>query len=93
MATNADVTLDAPQMMKASGRKRNGNLVAEKLATSGPARDDLAMILASLQTMRDGDFSVRLPVAWTGLEGKIADTFNDINAANERIAGELKRVG
>ena len=45
---------------------------------SSPA---LGMILAALQTMRDGDFSVRLPVLWTGLEGKIADTFNEIIAA------------
>jgi HAMP domain-containing protein/CheY-like chemotaxis protein/signal transduction histidine kinase len=58
-----------------------------------PLPEDLALILASLQTMRDGDFSVRLPVAWTGLKGKIADTFNDIIAANERMALELKRVG
>ena len=43
--------------------------------------------------MRDGDFSVRLPVAWVGLEGKIADTFNDIVAANEQMAAELNRVG
>ncbi len=53
----------------------------------------LGSILAALQTMRDGDFSVRLPVAWTGLEGKIADTFNDIIAANEQMARELNRVG
>ncbi len=43
--------------------------------------------------MRDGDFSVRLPGAWTGLEGKIADTFNEIVSANEQMAQELKRVG
>src|SRR5437764_839254 len=43
--------------------------------------------------MRDGDFSVRLPGSWTGLEGKIADTFNEIVAANEQMAQELKRVG
>ena len=63
------------------------------LATSPPTSVDLGLILAGLQTMRDGDFSVRLPVAWTGLEGKIADTFNDIIAANEQMARELKRVG
>ena len=62
-------------------------------ATSPPTSADLGLILAGLQTMRDGDFSVRLPVAWTGLEGKIADTFNDIIAANEQMARELKRVG
>jgi HAMP domain-containing protein/CheY-like chemotaxis protein/signal transduction histidine kinase len=43
--------------------------------------------------MRDGDFSVRLPGAWTGLSGKIADTFNDIVAANQQMAQELKRIG
>ena len=54
---------------------------------------ELGMILASLQTMRDGDFSVRLPGTWTGLGGKIADTFNEIVAANQQMALELKRVG
>src|SRR5207245_1442542 len=54
---------------------------------------DLSVILAGLQTMRDGDFSVRLPGAWTGLAGKIADTFNEIVAANQKMAEELKRVG
>src|SRR5215468_7571148 len=53
----------------------------------------LALILSGLQTMRDGDFSVRLPGSWTGLEGKIADTFNEIVSANEQMAQELKRVG
>ncbi len=54
---------------------------------------DLSVILSSLQTMRDGDFSVRLPGNWTGLAGKIADTFNDIVKANQQMAKELKRVG
>jgi HAMP domain-containing protein/CheY-like chemotaxis protein/signal transduction histidine kinase len=58
-----------------------------------PSAADLAAILASLQRMQQGDFSVRLPGSWTGLPGKIADTFNDIVAANEQMAGELKRVG
>ncbi|HEX8816657.1 MAG TPA: HAMP domain-containing protein [Terriglobales bacterium] len=54
---------------------------------------DLTVILASLQTMRDGDFSVRLPGTWTGMAGKIADTFNEIVTANQQMAKELKRVG
>ncbi len=40
-----------------------------------------------------GDFSVRLPSDWSGIDGKIADTFNEIVAANQKIAQELKRVG
>ena len=54
---------------------------------------DLTVILTSLQTMRDGDFTVRLPGTWVGLAGKIADTFNEIVAANQHMAQELKRVG
>src|SRR6202790_3660486 len=57
------------------------------------ASADLRAILASLQTMRDGDFSVRLPGSWTGLTGKIADTFNEIVAANQQMSRELQRVG
>ena len=53
----------------------------------------MAAILESMQTMRDGDFSVRLPVAWTGLAGKIADSFNEIVTANQQMALELRRVG
>jgi HAMP domain-containing protein/CheY-like chemotaxis protein/signal transduction histidine kinase len=70
-----------------------------KARGNGHAKDaggspvDLALILASLHSMRDGDFSVRLPGAWTGLAGKIADTFNDIVAANQQMARELTRVG
>ena len=63
------------------------------ILSAGPTASELTAILASLQTMRDGEFSVRLPGDWTGLPGKIADTFNDIAAANQQIARELKRVG
>ena len=52
---------------------------------------ELVAILASLQTMRDGDFSVRLPGHWVGIPGKIADTFNEIVAANQQMAQELMR--
>ena len=43
--------------------------------------------------MRTGDFSVRLPRDQVGIAGKIADTFNEIVAANERMAKELEEVG
>ncbi len=50
-------------------------------------------LLHALQAMRVGDFSVRLPRDQVGLAGKIADTFNDIVAANERMAQQLEQVG
>jgi len=57
------------------------------------SQPDLSVILGGLQTMRDGDFSVRLPGSWTGLPGKLADTFNDIVSTNQQMAQELKRLG
>jgi HAMP domain-containing protein/CheY-like chemotaxis protein/signal transduction histidine kinase len=72
--------------MKTTEKTANGS------PTSADTAENLSLILTSLRTMRDGDFSVRLPSAWTGLEGKIADTFNDIVAANEQMARELRRI-
>ncbi|HET9401304.1 MAG TPA: HAMP domain-containing protein [Candidatus Acidoferrales bacterium] len=70
--------------------KENGGVL---LSMGNSDAVDLGAILESLQTMRDGDFSVRLPRTWPGLAGKIADTFNEIVAANQEMARELKRVG
>ncbi len=53
----------------------------------------MAVILQSLQTMKDGDFTARLPVAWTGLAGKIADNFNEIVTANEQMAQRAEARG
>src|SRR5271156_937731 len=50
-------------------------------------------LLDALQAMRGGDFSVRLPGNLTGRAGKVADTFNDIVSANERMAEQLEQVG
>src|SRR5512141_538797 len=50
-------------------------------------------LLPALQAMRSGDFSVRMTGDHLGIEGKIADTFNEIVAANQRMAQQLERVG
>src|SRR5450432_1923427 len=50
-------------------------------------------LLHALQAMRSGDFSVRMTGEHLGVEGKIADTFNEIVAANQRMAQQLERVG
>src|SRR3989442_928802 len=61
----------------------------------GPADSSLVLptLLRALQQVRDGNFSIRLPVEWAGLSGKIADAFNDIVSSNARIADELERLG
>jgi HAMP domain-containing protein/CheY-like chemotaxis protein/signal transduction histidine kinase len=50
-------------------------------------------LLRALLAMRGGDFSVRMATDLHGIDGKIADAFNDIVAANERMAQQLERVG
>src|SRR6185437_3224013 len=60
---------------------------------NGVATFDPHELLHALQAMQVGDFSVRLPGDRTGIEGKIADTFNAIVSANQRMAQQLERVG
>jgi HAMP domain-containing protein len=43
-------------------------------------------------SFRQGDFSVRMPEDLTGVNGKIADAFNDIAIISERRARETARV-
>src|SRR5207249_3673210 len=59
----------------------------------GGASPELYELLNALQSMRVGDFSVRLSGGQIDVLGKIADTFNEIIAANERMAQQLERVG
>ena len=84
----------APTQSKTT--KKNGHVSSKSGNGDGHVNGtatDLHVLLYGLQSMRDGDFSVRLPGDWTDLEGKIADTFNAIVAANQKMAQELRRVG
>src|SRR5262245_38404014 len=47
---------------------------------------DAKLLLKTLTALKKGDFSVRLPSDWAGVNGKIADTLND------RLAKEMERV-
>ncbi|MEX0729085.1 MAG: HAMP domain-containing protein [Planctomycetaceae bacterium] len=49
-------------------------------------------ILSAMIAFRDGDFSVRLPIEWSGTEGRIAEAFNQTIAQEERITRETVRV-
>src|SRR5437660_2190168 len=55
--------------------------------------DSMQDLLHALQAMRAGDFSVRMTGDHLGIEGKIADTFNEIVASNQRMAQQLEHVG
>src|SRR5262245_60913692 len=53
---------------------------------------DATILLTALTALKKGDFSVRLPVEWTGVAGKMADTFNEVIELNERMVRELGRL-
>ena len=67
----------------------------ETLSTPGQQSEgsSLQKLLSALQLVRGGDFSVRMPGHSVGIEGKIADTFNEIVAANQQMAQQLELVG
>jgi HAMP domain-containing protein len=75
-------------------RSANGTLnSALKQGETDGSGEDLRALLQAMQAMRTGDFSVRMSTDHTGMLGKIADTFNEIVSANERMAQQLERVG
>src|ERR1700716_667701 len=75
--TTPPVSLARPK----NGSRLNGNEL------------DFKQLLSALRAFRRGDFSARLPEDWTGIAGKIADTFNDVIATNQRMTKELDRIG
>src|SRR5438445_531110 len=63
-----------------------------KVAQSNGSEFDTAQLLAALMAFKRGDFSARLPEDWTGVPGKIADTFNAVIETNQRTTRELERI-
>jgi HAMP domain-containing protein/CheY-like chemotaxis protein/signal transduction histidine kinase len=53
---------------------------------------DPKLLLRTLQSLRKGDFSARLPEDRTGTTGKIYDTFNEVITLNQALVHELERV-
>jgi HAMP domain-containing protein/signal transduction histidine kinase/DNA-binding response OmpR family regulator len=53
---------------------------------------DRRRLLTALTQFKRGDFEARLPEDWTGVDGKIADTFNEVVQINQRMASELERL-
>src|SRR5688500_5579102 len=53
---------------------------------------DRGELLKSLRAFKRGDFSVRMPLNLTGIDGEIAQTFNDVVEMEEVKAIEIARV-
>src|SRR5689334_1517269 len=63
----------------------------DKASELGP-KDFDRLLLRTLTAVKKGDFSVRMPVEFTGTPGKIADTLNEIIEMNERMTSEIERI-
>ena len=53
---------------------------------------DLKLLLNVLMEVRQGNFSVRMPLEWEGINGKIADALNDIIALGDKTSRGLEQV-
>ena len=54
---------------------------------------DRSELLKALRAFRRGDFSVRMPANLSGMDGDIAQAFNDVVEMNEALVAEITRVG
>ncbi len=72
------MTLDRPR------RNGNGDMIADDTFKK--------QLLTVLTLLKEGDFSARLPSDLTGLDGKVADTLNNVAAHAERFGEGLNRL-
>jgi HAMP domain-containing protein/CheY-like chemotaxis protein/signal transduction histidine kinase len=76
---------------------RKPNLDRAKSAkVNSPAQDGSEarsrQMLAAMFAFRDGNFSVRLPADWNGVEAQIAGAFNQVISHEDRLSREVERL-
>ena len=80
------------------GIKEKSNGLRKKNAVAGidndaPENFDSKKLLKVLMEVKNGNFTVRMPIDEVGLNGKICDTLNDIITLNERMMFEFTKAG
>ena len=83
--------MDTPVTSLPAARRSTASRSASD-AGSGEFDQFSHALLSAMLSFKQGDFSVRLPSSLTGVDGKIADAFNDIALLSERRAHETSRV-
>jgi HAMP domain-containing protein/signal transduction histidine kinase/CheY-like chemotaxis protein len=77
----------------------DGQPPIERILGMGQSKDEHALaldkktLLNALLAFKRGDFSARLPIDLEGMDGKIADTFNEVIELHERMSNEWERLG
>ena len=84
-----------PRSQRLAGEVLDGQPSVEQILTAPKPNGhelDKTMLLTALLALKKGNFSVRLPVNLEGIDGKIADAFNEVVELNEKMAEELERL-
>ena len=74
------------------GNGKPARIKAERAPAEGSAEARARQILTAMTAFRDGMFLVRLPVDWPGMDGRIAETFNQTIAQKQRLSSEISRL-
>src|SRR6266481_131318 len=84
----------APPERRRPALGKRSRAEANNSALEGRTHDgiDQKVLLSALTALKKGNFSVRLPVEWTGIAGRISDALNDVIELNEKMARELERL-
>ena len=82
---------------KVQSPAHRGNGTSAGLAAGHALTEDATdarsqLILVAMLGFRDGDFSVRLPLGWSGMEGRIAEAFNQTIMKKQLINAEIARI-
>ncbi len=89
---DSEVLLSEPLKKKAPSKSSKVDLNGATANNHGHALDGREL-LRVLSEVKNGNFSVRMPIDLIGVDGKICDTLNDIIYLNEKMMQELTRAG
>ena len=86
-SNNGEVIAHAPQRYAVSKSKKN------RSDDFDPEHLDERELLRVLTEVRNGNFSVRMPIDKVGLSGKICDIVNEIISLNDRMMLGITKAG
>src|ERR1700743_2136135 len=78
---------------RSNGASRNGNGPANWDSEADSSLVDDKELLRILLQVRNGNFSVRMPIGEVGVKGRVFDTLNEIISLNEEMMREFTKAG
>ena len=92
-----DVSAAVPKINKSADQKKKPKIINQDHyeVAERPVSEhlDSRELLHVLTQVKNGNFSVRMPIDQVGLPGKICDTLNEIISLNEKMMTEFTRAG